>query len=194
MIDDNFSRIEIQMLIELIECAEKHIEEVKEMIASIGKQYFEAELDLLMTIPGFSFLSALALLADIADINRFSTARKYCSYLRAAPRIRESNKTTHIGNINKESRSLTLTFLTQSVLHFRKSSDYFGDFYDRLKEGKSFGKTRIALIRKILVCTYYMLKRKEKFKWSDDSGFSRKKKELTKMAERFESERIKSAA
>ena len=34
----------------------------------------------------------------------------------------------------------------------------------------------MALIRKILVSAYYMLKRKENFKWSDKSNMERKTK------------------
>ena len=55
-----------------------------------------------MTIPGFSFISALALLSDIADIKSFPTAKKFCFYLRVAPKIQESNKSPHIGHINKQ--------------------------------------------------------------------------------------------
>ena len=146
------------------------------MIAGIGKEYYQEEIERLMTIPGFSFLSALALLSDICEVDRFPTVKKFCSYLRTAPKISESNNTTHLGKVNKCSRSLTVTMLTQSVQHFRNSSPYFGVFYDRLKSGKSYGKTRMALIRKILVSAYYMLKRKENFKWSDKSNMERKTK------------------
>ena len=193
LIDNDLSKIEIKLMINQIEISEKYSQRIVELIAGIGQKYFKTETEILMTIPGFSFISALALIADMADIERFPTVKKFCSYLRVAPRIKESNKTTHIGNINKSSRTLTLTFLTQSVQHFRGSSEYFGTFYDRLKEGKSYGKTRIALIRKILVCAYYMLKRKENFKWSTKSNIIEKKRLFNKNAEKAEIDLIKIA-
>ncbi len=171
---NNISQIEIELLMNQIENLEEDVKIITELIADIGKESFHKELSIIMTIPGFSFLTALALISDIADINRFSTAKKFCSYLRVAPKIKESNKTTHMGHINRNSRPLTLSLLTQSVSHFRHSSKYFESFYDRLKEGKGYGKTRVALIRKILVCTYYMLKRNEEFKWSDEVNIWRK--------------------
>ncbi len=184
IIDNKISQIEIELLLNQIENLEADIKVIAELLASIGKEYFEKEIELITTIPGFSFFTALALMSDIADINRFPTAKKYCSYLRVAPKIKESNKTTHIGHINRNSRSLTLSLITQSVGHFRHCSNYFEDFYDRLRAGKGYGKTRIAIIRKILVCTYYMLKRNETFRWSKNLDLTRKRNLFEQNAER----------
>ena len=176
LINNDISKLEIKRLILQFDAAQVEADIIVELIAGIGKEYYQEEIERLMTIPGFSFLSALALLSDICEVDRFPTVKKFCSYLRTAPKISESNNTTHLVKVNKCSRSLTVTMLTQSVQHFRNSSPYFGVFYDRLKSGKSYGKTRMALIRKILVSAYYMLKRKENFKWSDKSNMERKTK------------------
>ncbi|MBF9018411.1 MULTISPECIES: IS110 family transposase [unclassified Oceanispirochaeta] len=184
LIDNDISRIEIKRLINQFEDAQKDVEIIVQLMAGLGKKYFQDDIERLMTIPGFSFLSAMALIADVADIRRFPSVKKFCSYLRTAPKITESNNTTHLGKVNKCSRNLTVSLLTQSVSHFRESSPYFGEFYDRLKSGKSYGKTRMALIRKILVCAYYMLKRKENFKWSDKSNMERKTKLFYSCAEK----------
>lgn len=50
--------------------------------------------------------------------------------------------------------------------------------------GKSYGKARVELIRKILVSAYYMFKRDEVFKWSDKSNMQRKIGLLDDSAER----------
>lgn len=193
LIDNEISRLEIKRMINQFESAQIEADTIAELIAWIGKEYYQEEIERLMTIPGFSFLSALALISDIAEINRFPTVKKFCSYLRTAPKITESNKSTHLGKVNKCSRSLTVSYLTQSVLHFRNSSIYFGEFYDRLKSGKGYGKTRMALIRKILVSAYYMLKRKENFKWSDKSNMEVKTKLFHDIAGKVETKILKSA-
>ena len=51
-------------------------------------------------------------------------------------------------------------------------------FYGRVKIGKSAGKARIALIRKILVSAYYMLKRKQKYHWVEEELYSKKLKDF----------------
>ena len=52
------------------------------------------------------------------------------------------------------------------------------EFYGRVKIGKSAGKSRIALIRKILVSAYHMLNRKQKYHWVEEELYSRKLKEF----------------
>ena len=52
------------------------------------------------------------------------------------------------------------------------------EFYGRVKIGKSAGKCRIALIRKILVSAYHMLNRKQKYHWVEEELYSRKLKEF----------------
>ena len=155
---NNLSKYQVSMLLDQVIEIETRLEKITGIIIEYANRYFRKELDNLITIPGVSPLLAAALLADIADISRFSNVKKFCSYLRTAPRIKESNKKTYLGKVNKDSRSLTVTLFTQSILHFRNSAAYFDEFYLRLKEGKSYGKCRMALIRKILVCCYYMLK------------------------------------
>ena len=52
------------------------------------------------------------------------------------------------------------------------------EFYGRVKIGKSAGKSRIALFRKILVSAYHMLNRKQKYHWVEEELYSRKLKEF----------------
>ena len=72
-------------------------------------------------------------MTDIADVNRFKTPKKMCSYLRTASKIDSSNKTEHIGCVNKQSRKLALKMLLQGITHAYKSSSYLHGFYKRKK-------------------------------------------------------------
>jgi hypothetical protein len=96
--------------------------------------------------------------------------------LRTAPRVKGSNTTTRVGSTSRQSRSMTCTLLTQSVVHLKHAGPHFTSFYERVHIGKSAGKTRIALIRKILVSAYFMLKRRTLFFWIDSELHERKKK------------------
>jgi transposase len=135
-------------------------------------EHYGQSVRLLMTIPGFSALTSIALLSDIGDIERFPTVKSFCCYLRTTPSLHASNRTIHLGAINKTSRSLTVTLLTQSAQHLKKATPYFSVFYDRLRSGKGFGKTKIALIHKILVCAYYILKRQQPFRYETKVSYA----------------------
>ena len=69
-----------------------------------------------MTIPGFSFISAIALISDIGEISRFPTAKKFCSYLRVAPRIKESNKKLTIKDFLSDGKTLSSYFGKENTL------------------------------------------------------------------------------
>ena len=80
---------------------------------------------------GISVLSALALIADIAVIDRFSISKNLCSYLRTAPAVEKSNEKTIIKLVNKFSRKLSLKFLVQSILHFRNNNLELYQWYEK---------------------------------------------------------------
>jgi len=178
------SAIQVRLLFRQLKESRKTTAAVRDAVVSLGAQVFPEELSLLLTIPGFGVLAAVVLLADIDTVSRFSSAKKFCAYLRTAPRIRESNNTTHLGGVSKQSRSMTCTILTQSVIHFKKAGPHFADFYQRIRAGKSSGKARMALIRKMLVAAYFMLKRRQQFSWTDPEVQLRKNSRIPREIER----------
>jgi transposase len=163
---------------------------LKDMIIIDGYQLFKKEIDLLITIKGFSPFTAVAFMTDVVDIDRFKSAKKICSYLRTAPKVKASNNTTHMKSTNKASRSLTCSLLTQSVNHIKVASPYFNNFYTRLRAGKSAGKSRMALIRKVIVSAYYMLKRNQEFKWQEEKNVERKRVEIQRIFRRYAKKKL----
>ena len=174
-------KIQIKMLLKQVENIEQETEELKKAIYQLGNQLFPKEIELLLSIKGFSPFTAIALMTDVVDINRFSCVKKFCAYLRTAPKVKSSNKSIKIESTNKFARSLTCTLLSQSVNHFAQSGAHLSSFYERVKVGKKAGVYRTAMIRKILVCAYYMLKRKKQFYWTDEKLYKSKKIEFKKL-------------
>lgn len=162
----------------------RHFEEQKESIESkikeSGYSIFKDEIKLLIGIRGISILTAIAIMSDVIDIRRFPSVRKFCAYLRTTPRVKGSNKKSKVKNTNKQSRTITCSFLSQSVIHFRNAGGYFNNFYNRVKIGKKSGVYRMALMRKILVSVYFMLKRKRHFHWIENDLYQKKINELKK--------------
>ena len=177
---------QIVALMNQLEAAITECDSLRDMIILNGYKLFRKEIELLITIKGFSPFTSVAFMTDVVDIERFESVKKICSYLRTAPKIKESNNTTHMKSINKASRSLTCSLLTQSVNHIRTASPHFDDFYTRLRAGKSAGKSRMALIRKVIVSAYYMLKRNQEFKWKDEKNVKRKRDEIQRIFRKYE--------
>ena len=185
--------VQVCSLLNQFDALEAEKNQLHDLICYQGVKLFGEEVKLLLGIKGFSCLTAIALMTDIVCVDRFPSAKNFCSYLRTAPRISASNQTLHMGGVNKQGRSLTCTLLTQSVTHFPKVP-HFGEFKERIKKGKRAGTVRMALIRKILVSAYYMLSRKQAIRWIDPDFYERKIKKMNRIVRKFSQGGIAKAA
>jgi len=107
------------------------------------------KVKLLISIKCITALSALVFLAYIGDIKRFKSVRKMNSCLGLVPSIKKSANKSIDGHINKASRNLTRTILTQSFVQAIDASVNFKRFYDYTKSRRGAGRASIGLIRKI---------------------------------------------
>jgi transposase len=101
------SMIQVCSLLNQFDTLEAEKKYMHDLICFRGIKLFGEQIKLLLSIKGFSILTATALMTDIVRVDRFPTAKRFCSYLRTAPRITASNKTVHLGKVNKQGRSLS---------------------------------------------------------------------------------------
>ena len=171
---------QLRILFNLLRCLESGIEQTRNEVLRQGSA-FAHEVDLLTSIRGISPFVAVMIMADIADIRRFPNAKHFCSYLRAAPKIDASGKSTRIGKVNKHSRPGTMSLLVECINHFRDGSKGINAFFERKVKGKSRGKVRVAVVRKILVAIYHMLTNNEYYRDMDYENHDRKMREFNKI-------------
>jgi transposase len=171
---------QIKILFEVLEVQENKMEETKFKILIKGK-IFDKEIDLLTSIKGISPFIAIAVMSDIVDVHRFKNTKHFCSYLRAAPGIDASGDKTKIGKVNKHSRNLTMGLLIESINHFRNGSHKIEVFYQKKSKGKSKGKVRVAVVRKILTYMFNMLTRDQYYYYIDKTNHANKKAEYARV-------------
>ena len=186
--------VQVVSLVNTIDALETEKKQIKDLICFKGYKLFPKQVTNLISIKGFSPLTAVALMADVATIDRFSSSKRFCSYLRTAPRVTASNATVHLGRTNKQGRSLTCTLLTQSVNHLSSAGPHFTEFKARIKKGKKPCTVRMAVIRKILVSAYHMLKRDQLFHWVDEKSYEKKLTELHRVIRKYEKSEKKEIA
>jgi transposase len=177
------SRVIVQMSLQLLWTTKDAKDRISEEIILTGEPLKE-KVKLLITIKGISPLTALAFLADIGDVRRFKTSRKMSAYLGLVPRSKDSGGKTKQGHINRESRKLTRTILTQSLIHITDASPQFRLFYDELKGRRGAGRARIALIRKLCGIMRRMLLDGEEFRYTKADLYKRKLREYEKSLEK----------
>lgn len=148
------------ILLNQLRQTEENLGQIEDQIKITGSKYYR-EIDILTSMKGISVIMALAIIADVADIKRFPNSKNMTSYLRSTPSVDSSNNTTRIGKTNKFGRKLSISMVTQSVLHFRKANSYLNKWYLTRSKTKGRGKIRMALIRKIFSQIYHMLDKGE---------------------------------
>ena len=168
-------RFQLQFLFKVLEQQEKDIQEVEKQIYFIGSAYLK-EIDILSSMKGISVFTALALIADIATIERFPNAKHFSSYLRSAPApgVDSSNTTTRVTSTNKCGRKLSVTLLSQSLNHFRDSNAKLRRWYDKKVVHMKRGKLRMALCRRVFTELYQMLKKGEYHTYRDKRNHQQK--------------------
>ena len=152
------------------------IAQKKEMHNQILKfgEYLKEDVTLLLEIKGISPLLALAFLAEVGDIKRFKKQKELYAYLGVVPGIYQSGKKLISGKLIKASRHLCRTLFTQAVIHLCKSSEKMANFYASLRNRKSAGKSRIAVIRKTFGIMRTMLLKRKHYLYVDEKCYKAK--------------------
>jgi transposase len=136
--------------------------ELKLLEKEIREQVEEDHLaTLLLTVPGIGYFSALLIVAEIADVDRFPDAKHLCSYAGLVPSVHSSGGKTRYGRITKEGSGWLRWVLIQAVPKAVRKDLHLARYYQDLtkKHGKKIAK--VAVARKLLKSIYHMLKRRE---------------------------------
>ena len=109
---DVFEVTQNMELLELISRQEKEVERL--LFEKYGKV---KPVELLMSIPGIGFLSALTLYVEICDIRRFCSSEKLAHYAGLVPRVRQSGEHSSMGRESKGDAWLKRIFIEASWSH-----------------------------------------------------------------------------
>ena len=156
--------------LELIETLTEEIQKLEETIEERAGSLKETQL--LMTIPGVSYFTALTIYAEVGDIDRFDRDKEVVSYVGLNPVIRESGDSRIEGSISKRGSGRVRWLLVQAAntaVH-TSNDEYLSRFYDRLASRKNSQKAIVATARKMLVSIYHMLDRGEVYDPPDVSA------------------------
>ena len=151
----------LESYLEMTETLTDEIRKLEETIEERAGSLKETQL--LMTIPGVSYYTALTIYAELGEIDRFDGDKEVVSYVGLNPVIRESGDSRIEGSISKRGSGRVRWLLVQAAhtaVH-NCSDEYLSRFYDRLASRKNSQKAIVATARKMLVSIYHMLDRKE---------------------------------
>lgn len=140
----------IDWFTKLIEQAEKTIE------ASVKNH---PQANLLTSIPGMSYVSALTIMAEIGEVSRFIDAKHLQGYAGLVPTVKDSGDKQIRGRITKQG-SKWLRYIMVEAAHHQvrcKRVPGFGSYYKSLQKRKGSKTAAVATARKLLAVVWRLL-------------------------------------
>jgi len=146
-----------------------HLEELKHLRQIIAKldremrvlamtEEYRDRVELLKTIPGISTVTAMILLTELQDINRFASLDELSCYVGLIPDTHDSGETEHSGDLTKRRHAqLRATLVEAAWIAVRKDPALMMAFHTL---GKRMRKTKaiVKIARKLLNRVRYVLK------------------------------------
>ena len=161
------------------------IEAINQQIDTVSKEISKyalldnKDVKILLSITGIDIFSAMLISTEIVDVRRFSTPWKLVSYAGLAPSTRESSGKTKTGKITKQgSPSWLRWILVQCALVAIRYDAHLRTFYDRIRNRKGHATAIVATAKELLVIVWYMLNRKELYRYMDKQRYERKLQKL----------------
>ena len=104
-----------------------------------------AQAQLLMSIPGIGYYSALLILSEIGEVDRFPNAKRLCSYAGLVPSIYSSGSKTYNGRITKQGSRWLRWILVEASTHAAGGDANFQKVYRRVSRRWGRSTTRVAV-------------------------------------------------
>jgi transposase len=132
----------------------------------VNESYADADIQLLMTIPGIDYTIAHALKATLADVSRFPEPDKAASYLGLVPSVKQSAGKCYIGPITKAGASQVRWLLIQAAQCVGRHPGPLGAFFRKLERRKNRNVAVVATARKMVTIAWHMLTNKEPYRYA----------------------------
>jgi transposase len=118
---------------------------------------------ILKTVPGISTLTAMTLLTELYDINRFKTLDKLCSYVGLIPNTDSSGETDHKTGMTGRRNALLRFILIESAWTAVRKDPALMMAFNELCKHMTKTKAIVRIARKLLNRIRYVLKNQQEY-------------------------------
>jgi transposase len=136
--------------------------EIRDMSKS---ERYQSDFARLVTIPGVSLITAMAILTEVEDIARFGGTKKFIGYLGLHPTSHSSGETQQNGEITfRHNKYLRILLIESSHIAVQKDPAMMQEFIRYRKDGKEYNVAIVKIARKLACRIYYMLRDKHEYR------------------------------
>lgn len=124
---------------------------------------YKQDFDLLITVPGIGLLTAMTLLTELEDMNRFDSNDKLCGYVGLVPSTNSSGDTERMGDITPRGHSTLRSALIESGWVALRVDPVLTNSYIHYCKRMKPNKAVIRITKRLLNRIRYVLKNKQPY-------------------------------
>jgi transposase len=140
----------------LLHALDDQIHEVEQQLSERWAE--DPRIQRLQTIPGIGLLTAIGLVVELGDIDRFPSAKHLASYVGLTPRVRSSGGRVRTGHISKEGNRLLRWMFVGAATQALRYRGPLQTWYRRTCRRKGKKIARVGLARKLTEIVYHVWK------------------------------------
>jgi transposase len=107
------------------------------------------QAEALLDIHGIGLYSALLVIGELGEVQRFRSARQVGSYAGLTARVRQSGDHCYRGSITREGSPWLRWILVEAAMHVIRADSPLKNFYQRIRKRSGAKKARVAVARKL---------------------------------------------
>lgn len=150
---------QMKLYLSSIESKKRELLEITRVIKSYIKECGLTErINLLRTVPGIGITTAVTLLSEIMDINRFSNFDKLASYLGLVPSVRSSDQKEYVLGIKIHHNKLLRQLLVEASWMAIRKDPVLLKAYGNYKKRMSAQEAIIRIAKKLASRIHYVMR------------------------------------
>ncbi len=161
----DYGNLTIKSLIEVTKHNRQKLLELTKILRQIPKDsHYGRLIKLLCTIPGVGLITAVTIIAEIEDMNRFKTLDKLCSYVGIVPSTNSSGATETVRGITPRSNRPLRNVIIESSWVAVRNNPVLAKQYNELCYKMESNKAIIRIAKKMLAIIRYVMKHEKEYK------------------------------
>jgi transposase len=118
----------------------------------------DERVKLLCQLRGIGSYTAMLIIAEVGDVNRFPTARHLCQWAGLTPTVRSSDGKARLGHISRQGSTILRWALTEAAQHTPTGGGPLRAQYERIAKRRGRSIAKVAVARQLLTLCYYGLR------------------------------------
>jgi transposase len=128
-----------------------------------GTEYYNERMSLLRTVPGIGFITAITLLTELENIDRFGNIDQLCGFIGLMPSKYSSGEKDNTGDLTKRGHSVLRSVLIESAWVAARIDPVLLKSYNEYCKRMEPNKAVIRITRKLVSRISYVLKNKQPY-------------------------------